>query len=99
MRLRIREICNRFGLTASELADRCGVAQPALSDYDLGKRNPTLKTMQKIAGPLGISVRELIEERDDIDRDIDWFLSFPLEERLRISERDSTEIDTLRDLS
>lgn len=98
MRLRIQELCKKYDLNISELAERCGVAQPALSDYNRGKRNPTLDTIAKIAGPFDVPARELIDEPDEIDRNIKWFSRFSPKERLMIAERDTRETQHLQNL-
>ncbi len=40
-------------LTQKELADKTGLKQQHISDYENGKRNPTADTIQKIADALG----------------------------------------------
>ena len=47
------------GLTQKQLADLCGIAEPNLRKYELGKQNPKIETVEKIANALNVSVSEL----------------------------------------
>ncbi len=40
------------GLTQAALAERCGIAQPNLAAMELGRRQPTLATLQRLADAL-----------------------------------------------
>jgi len=44
------------GLTQKQLGDKAGIAEPTIRRYELGKLNPKLSTLQKIANALGVSV-------------------------------------------
>jgi len=96
MRLCIEEICERYGISMNQLSDQCGIDQPALSDYNRGKRNPTLNTIDRIASSIGVPIHDLIPDRNDVDRDVEWFLQFSVEERLRMAERDRQANQVLR---
>lgn len=48
-------------LNKSELADAAGVARITISMYFSGKRNPSTKTIGKIAKALNVPVTEIIE--------------------------------------
>lgn len=50
---------NKRGMTQSELADACGKHQHYISDVECGKRNVTLKAIEKIADALRVDEREL----------------------------------------
>lgn len=60
----IRVEMDRQGLTQSQLAGRCNLTQPMLSDYLTGKRQPTLGNFAKLATALGCSWR--LVPREDI---------------------------------
>lgn len=45
----------------SELADNVGISRVTVSSYFSGKRNPSLKTVGKIAKALNVPVTEIIE--------------------------------------
>ena len=64
MELRIKEVCNEKGITMSSLADKMNISKVTLSQSING--NPTVGTLQKIAGALGVKVVELFEASNAI---------------------------------
>lgn len=56
---RIRAARKKAGLTQKELGEQCGIAEPTIRRYELGKLNPKIETLRKIAEPLGIPVYQL----------------------------------------
>lgn len=60
MNLRIREIRKKCGLTMKELAERVGVSESAISQYETGRRQPDYETLLKIADYFGVSVDYLL---------------------------------------
>ena len=52
----IRTVRRRAGLTQAELATRSGVARPALSAYENGRRQPSVATLARIAAVCGAKV-------------------------------------------
>ena len=62
---RIREIRKVHGLTLEELSLRCGVSKSMLSQIETDSVNPTIATVWKIAGGLGIEFRALLEGKDE----------------------------------
>ena len=62
---RIRAARKRAGLTQKELGEQCGIAEPTIRRYELGKLNPKIETLKKIAKPLGVRWYELYEDTDD----------------------------------
>lgn len=57
----VREARQRAGLTQVELAQRAGLAQPAISLIELGQANPTVQTLQQIADALGCPLADLLK--------------------------------------
>ena len=53
VRLAILRAESELGITQSELAERCGMKQSALSRLETGKTSPTLKTLQQLAEGMG----------------------------------------------
>lgn len=49
----------RNGLSQADLASRLGVAQNSVSQWENGKRSPTLRKVAKIASVLGCPVEAL----------------------------------------
>ena len=49
----------KLGLTQKQLAERCGIIQTVISDYEHGKRKITPKALLKLAEGLGIATDRL----------------------------------------
>ena len=58
---RIRET---LGLTQQELADRTGLQPAAISHFESGSREPSLKNIERICKGLGCSANVLINTKD-----------------------------------
>lgn len=56
---RIRAARKAKGLTQKALGEACGIAEPTIRRYELGKLNPKFETLQKIAKPLGVTAADL----------------------------------------
>ena len=59
---RIRELRNRKGFSQAKLAVKAGMDPATLNRIEQGKGNPNLKTLEKLAESLGVSVADLLEE-------------------------------------
>lgn len=66
---RIREIRLKTKLTQKQLGERSGIAEPTIRRYELGKLNPKIETLQKIADALGTDVNYLLHGATLADRD------------------------------
>lgn len=53
------------GLTQSQLGDMLGITPQAVAQYENGKRNPKIETLQKIADALEVNVLNLIGIKTD----------------------------------
>ena len=53
---KIKRFRTAFGLSQKELAQKSGLSEPAIRNYELGNRTPSEKQLEKIAGALGVSV-------------------------------------------
>ena len=51
---RIRAARKAQGLTQKQLGEKCGIAEPTIRRYELGKLNPKPDTLKKIAKALGV---------------------------------------------
>jgi len=58
----------RLGLSQTGFADVLGIAQPTLSAYESGRRQPTLPTLLRMLNRAGLDLRLELVERDDHDR-------------------------------
>lgn len=57
---RIRDLRKKAGLSQEELAEKAKLDLTSISEIESGLRNPSLKTIHKIALALKIQVKELI---------------------------------------
>lgn len=57
--LRVRVLREERGLSQYDLALMTGLNRSYLGDVELGKRNPSLKNIERIAGGLGVTVGKL----------------------------------------
>lgn len=67
---KIRLIRTEQGLTQKQLGVMAGIAEPTIRRYELGKLNPKLDTLDKIADALGVGALVLLPD-DDRDRFIE----------------------------
>lgn len=56
---RIKELRKEKGLTQKKLAELAGISQPYLNDLENGNRMGKQETLQRIAAPLGVTVKIL----------------------------------------
>jgi transcriptional regulator with XRE-family HTH domain len=75
----------RLGLSQHAFADLLEVAQPTLSAYESGRRQPTLPTLLRLLGRAGLELRMEITDRDDHDDVLaEWERSLDEETRARL---------------
>ena len=55
----IRRLRDRRGLTQEELANRSGIHVSYLSGIERGRRNPSLRSIRRLAKALGVQVGKL----------------------------------------
>lgn len=85
MDLRIKEVIKEKGMTITELADKMGINRVNLSNMVNG--NPTVETLNKIAGALEVPVTELFEQPKSGTAS----LTCPIVERISISKQNDYE--------
>lgn len=56
------------GITQKTLGDSVGVCANAISNYEIGIREPNIETLKKIATTLEVTVDELLKEAQDDER-------------------------------
>lgn len=66
MKLRIKEIIKEKGTTMSEVAERIGTKQAALSRAVSEDGNPTLSLLTRTADALGVDITELFSPKQPI---------------------------------
>lgn len=57
---KIKAIRKERGFTQKKLGELCGINEANIRKYELGKQNPKIETIDKIASALGISAFELM---------------------------------------
>src|SRR5918996_6338577 len=65
---RVRALRDAMGLSLRDLAERCGVSAPMLSQVERGETSPTLVVAEKIAGGLELTLSQLLrlDETDGV---------------------------------
>jgi transcriptional regulator with XRE-family HTH domain len=58
---RIKALREARGWTQEQLAERAAIQRSYLGDLELGRRNPSVRTLVKVANAFGIVVSELLE--------------------------------------
>ncbi len=62
-----------LGLSQTAFADLLGIAQPTLSAYESGRRQPTLPTLLRLLARAGLELRVELADLDDHDEVLaDW---------------------------
>jgi len=75
----------RVGLSQHAFADLVGIAQPTLSAYESGRRQPTVPTLLRLMAKAGLELRLQIAERDNHDDVLaEWERSLSEETRARL---------------
>lgn len=64
MKIRLEDVRNKRRLNQQQLSAASGVPQPMISQIETGEvKNPTIKTLYRLAAALKCTVDDLIEER------------------------------------
>lgn len=56
---RVRSLRKKVGLTQAQLAERARLSEEAIGGIERGRFSPTVETLQKISGVLGVDLYEL----------------------------------------
>ena len=104
--LPLRPWCDALGTTQAEVARRSGIPPPVLSDYARGRRNPTVRTLERIANVLGCKAWEILRgplpgqglpsEEESRISNIRWFRRLTPSQKQRASEFDRAFIERAR---
>lgn len=62
---RLKAARKKAGLTQVEVSERMGISKHSYTQWELGYRNPTIKTLKKIASALDIPFESLILDDDE----------------------------------
>lgn len=78
----------RLGLSQTAFAELLGIAQPTLSAYESGRRQPTLPTLLRLLSRAGLDLRMELAEQDRHDEVLaEWESSLDPGERARLEAR------------
>ena len=58
--IKIKAMRIKRGLTQKQLADRLGVKQQNVSDWERGERSPSVKNLKKLAEVLNCQIDDLV---------------------------------------
>lgn len=91
---RLKDIRETLKLNQSQFADKIGISQAAISQFEDGKRVPSIESLDRIATALGMSVQSLLtdqttdnNERQKLLQDIQAKLDVLNNEKLRAMNR------------
>ncbi|MBO7595339.1 MAG: helix-turn-helix transcriptional regulator [Salinivirgaceae bacterium] len=65
--LRIKDLCEKRGISAAELSRLVGISPTTISNMNTGRISPHLTTLEKIAAALGVELWELFVSREEKD--------------------------------
>lgn len=69
---RIKELCNKHGITINKLATQAGIKQSTVDNIIRGSsKNPTVKTLHKLANVFCITLSEFLNFRELNDYSFD----------------------------
>ena len=63
---KIKKIRKESGLTQKQLAQKLGVSQAAIVQFESEKSNPKIDTLKKIADALNVSIMDFLDAGDSI---------------------------------
>lgn len=63
--MKLKKIRTEKGITQEELANKVGVLNTSICNYEIGIREPNLETLKKLAEVLDCTVDELLEDEDE----------------------------------
>jgi transcriptional regulator with XRE-family HTH domain len=66
---RIKFLRQAQGWTQEELAERAAIQRSYLADLERGLRNPSVRTLVKVANALGIALAALFEDQPKVKRE------------------------------
>lgn len=66
--MKIKPIRESTGMTQTELAEKLGVSQQAVSFWENGDRYPRTADLPRIADALGVTIDELLREKEGEER-------------------------------
>lgn len=65
----------KAGLTQAQLAAAAGISQQAVSAYETGRKDPTLRSLERLIEAAGFELTYRLMSRDDHDESLEAYLS------------------------
>lgn len=62
---RLRNLREQNNITQAQIADELGITQGAVSQWEAGATNPSLRTISRLATILNCTVDELLRDADN----------------------------------
>ncbi len=94
-RIRLKELREKMGLSQYAFADRFGISQSTIGNWEAGKREPNFKTMQRIADFFGVTVDYLLgrQEKEEESSQLNSRDEKDIQKRLKsaLGELESTQ--------
>lgn len=59
---RIKTCRKKAGFTQKQLAEKCGMAEITIRQYESGKRQPRIEQLRRIAAALGVYISDLVDD-------------------------------------
>lgn len=88
---RVRELRKKHGLSQSQLAEKLGVHQTAVSQWETGRTDPDIECARKMASIFDVSLDALLGTRDPAEELDEVYLNLARAARdrdLRLDEQD-----------
>ncbi len=93
----IRLARSKAGMTQTELAASAGVSQQVVSEYETGRKEPTLPSLRRLINAAGYEMSMRLEPVDEHDESIERFLdTVSSEARAEIEDRQRQRVETAR---
>ena len=93
----IRLARSKAGMTQIELASSAGVSQQVISEYETGRKEPTLPSLIRLLNAAGYEIRMRLEPLDDHDESVERFLgTLSPEARAEIEDQQRRRVETVR---
>ena len=86
---KIRAARKQAHLTQKQLGELCGIAEPTIRRYELGKLNPKKETLEKIAVQLGVYYLDLYGDKES--KEVADFLK----EGMRLGAKAASAVDRM----
>lgn len=65
---RIAKLRRQLNLSQEELAERCGFHRTYIGSIERGEKSPTLNTIEKFANGLNVTIPELLDISENVNK-------------------------------